>query len=237
MDELVRFPSPSVWDYPVYGGPGAWYPAEANVPPVWEGGGPAHVPPEPKEVMTECPPPIITSIETWETWEEAWFPSSPRSFAKAARAEGWEARIGFSRGYVQVSKDSWEIRDVIGVWLDGYGRRAVAYWERNPEAEFSARKLEAGIKPGEVPSGQQWKTSGTAIMSGKGRSFGYANVTELKEWLALHGAALPSWYEAIKTKVQTAEAEAERKSKAKAKAGADALEQAAHEAAISDKVG
>lgn len=152
------------------------------------------------------PKPIITSHETYESWEEEWYPSSPRTLAKAARAAGWEVRIGFSRGYVPgQAKDSWEIRDIIGVWMNGYGRRAVATWERNPEAEFSAKKLDAGVKPGEIPSGMQWSTSGTAIMLGGGMSWPYANLTDLKEWIQLKGAVLPTWYEHIQAWVQAHE--------------------------------
>lgn len=144
------------------------------------------------------PKPIITSLETWPDWDEAWYPSGPRGLAKLARDNGWEARIGFSRGYVPgQAKDSWDSRDMIGVWLDGYGKRAVAMWERNPEAEFSAKKLDAGVKDGEIPSGMKWSTSGTAIIMAKGMSWTYANVTDLKEWLAVHGAVLPAWYTMI----------------------------------------
>jgi hypothetical protein len=216
----AQYPNPSPHMYPVYSGPGAFYPPEANVRPVWEGGGPEYVPTpryaeEPERPVQ--PEPIISSNETYESWDEAWYPSGPRSLAKAAREAGWEARIGFSRGYVPgQSKDSWEVRDIIGVWLNGYGRRAVATWERNPEAEFSAKKLEAGnIKPGEIPSGMAWSSSGTAIMVAKGRSWPYANLTDLKEWVALHGAVLPSWYTMIQAWVQAHEERDVRKAKDK----------------------
>jgi hypothetical protein len=218
MSDLTLLPNPSPWAYPVHSGPGAHYPAEANVPPVWEGGGPEYVP-EPRyaeepERVTQ-PAPVITSIETYETWEEAWYPSGPRGFAKAARAAGWEARIGFSRGYVPGAKaDTWEVRDVIGVHVNGFGRRAVALWERNPEAEFSAKKLEAGVKAGEIPSGMAWSSSGTGIHLGGGRSWPYANLTDLKEWVALQGAVLPAWYEIIQAWVQAHEERDMRKAKA-----------------------
>jgi hypothetical protein len=161
------------------------------------------------------PEPEITSLDTWPAWDEDWYPSGPRSLAKAARAAGWEARIGFSRGPIAgQAKESWETRDMIGVWLNGYGRRAVALWERNPEAEFSAKKLDAGnIKPGEIPSGMQWSTAGTSIITGKGMSWTYANLTDLKEWLALHGDVLPSWYAMIQAWVQAHEERDARKAK------------------------
>jgi hypothetical protein len=160
---------------------------------------------EPEEAQ-ERPEITITSEQTYESWDEAWFPSGPRSLAKLARDAGWEVRIGFSRGPVAGQKaDTWEIRDLIGVWVNGYGKRAVALWERNPEAEFSARSLEKGVKPGDIPSGMKWATAGTAIMLGKGRSWPYANLTDLKEWIAVHGAVLPSWYTMIQAWVQAHE--------------------------------
>lgn len=214
----VAYPSQSPDLYPVHSGPPAPYPAEANVPPVWGGGGPQYTPEPryaPEVEWAAQPEPIITSIETCESWEEAWYPSGPRGLANAARDAGWEARIGFSRGYVPGAKaDTYEVRDIIGVWFNGYGKRAVATWERNPEAEFSARKLEAGVKPGEIPSGMQWSTSGTAIMVGKGRSWPYANLTDLKEWVELRGAVLPSWYEHIQAWVQAHEERDVRKAQA-----------------------
>lgn len=186
--------------------------------PVWEGGGPEYVP-EPRyadEDVQAQPEPEITSIQTYESWDEAWYPSGPRGFAKAARAAGWEARIGFSRGPVPgQAADTWETRDIIGVWVNGYGKRAVATWERNPNAEFSAKKLEAGnIKPGEIPSGMAWSSSGTAIRLAGGMSWGYANLTDLKEWVALKGAVLPSWYTMIQAWVQAHEERDVRKAKA-----------------------
>jgi hypothetical protein len=164
--------------------------------------------------MSEPPPIIITSEQTYESWDEAWYPIGPRRLAALARENGWEARIGFSRGPVPAQKaDTWEYRDIIGVWLNGYGKRAVATWERNPDAEFSAKKLDAGVKPGEIPSGMKWATSGTAIHMGKGRSWPYANVTELEEWIKLHGAVLPAWYEVIATRVREARERAAAKAK------------------------
>lgn len=165
--------------------------------------------------MTQ-PEPIITSQETYENWDEAWYPSGPRSLARAARAAGWEARIGFSRGYVPgQAEDSWNVRDIIGVWVNGYGKRAVALWERNPEAEFSAKKLEAGVRPGEIPSGMAWSSTGTGIMlpAAMGMSWPYANLTDLKEWIALKGNVLPSWYTMIQAWVQAHEERDMRKAK------------------------
>jgi len=160
----------------------------------------------------------ITSLESYAMgWDESWYPLGPRSFAKRARAAGWEVRIGFSRGKVPgQAADSWETRDMIGVWLNGFGRRAVALWERNPYAEFSARKLEAGIKPGEVPSGMAWSSKGGQIMLGQGRAFPYANLADMDEWVAVQARVLPSWYEAIQAWVQGHEEHTKRKAKAKA---------------------
>jgi hypothetical protein len=200
--------------YPVLSGPPAWYPAEAHVRPVWTGGGPAYIPPVAKKTQ-ERPDIVISSIETWGEWDEEWYPTAPRSLAKLARAAGWEARIGFARGPVPgQAKDTWEMRDTIGVWVNGFGKRGMAMWERNPDAEFSARKLDAGtIKAGEIPSGMQWSTAGTSIRTGNGMSWNYANLTDFKEWLTLQGAVLPSWYTMVQAWVQAHEERDARKAK------------------------
>jgi hypothetical protein len=213
--------------YPVFAGPGAFYPREAKVPPVYEGGGPAYVPPAPKDENAEPEDhsPIITPRETWETWDEEWYPRSPRLVARTLRSAGWSVRVGFSRGYVPGQKaDTYVLRDMIGVWADGYGKRAAWFWERNPEAEFTAKKLERGIKPGEIPSGMEWSTSGTTIIMGNGVSWVYASHTDLLEWAQLQGAVLPSWYEHIQAWVQAHEERDKRKAKGKAQADADAKE-------------
>lgn len=158
----------------------------------------------------------ISSRETWPEWDEAWYPAGPRALAKAARSAGWEARIGFSRGHTDGG-----VRDIIGVWLDGFGRRAAAFWERNPDAEFSARKLEAGVKDGEIPSGAQWSSSGTMVMAGKGMSWGYANLTDFREWLALQGNVPPEWYTNVQSWVQAhAERDARKTKDTPARGGA-----------------
>lgn len=175
-----------------------------------------------------CPPPVITSMETWQSWDEDWYPRGPRTFLARARAQGWDARMGFSRGSVEGAKqDTWEIRDMIGVWVNGYGYRAGAFWERNPEAEFSARKLDAGVTPGEIPSGMQWKNSGTMIMQGKGRSFPYANITQFTAWIDLHGEVPPTWYADLRYMVLAARERAVVSQKQKAEAERQAREQAA----------
>jgi hypothetical protein len=223
------YPSQSPDLYPVYCGPGAQYhPREAKIPPVWEGGGPAYVPPAIKDPNAEPEDhsPIITSRETYETWDEEWYPRSPRLFARTARSAGWDVRVAFSRGYVPGAKaDSWEMRDMIGVWLDGFGKRACALWTRNPEAEFSARKLESGnVRPGEIPTGMAWKTAGTTVLMGGGMSWTYASHTDLLEWTQLKGAVLPSWYTIVQAWVQAHEERDKRKAEAKRQAEADAKE-------------
>lgn len=214
MDEIL-FPHPDPNMYPVFNGPGAWYPAEAGIR---SAPNPAPAPFDPAVFAREAvkstkhvdhPPPIITSTWTHEHWEEAWYPASPRNLAKRARAAGWEVRLGFSRGYAEGRKaNTYALRDVIGVWLDGFGKRAVVYWERNPDAEFTAKKLEAGIKPGEIPSGYQWTPRGGSIIGEKGTSFPYPNLTEMEEWISLGGAVLPDWYESTKRRVLAAQAKA-----------------------------
>lgn len=212
MSEYL-FPHPDPNMYPVFSGPGAWYPAEPNVRPVWTGDGSGAYDPSvmvrpvavPQEHLPH-PAPEVTSTWTWENWEEEWYPASPRAFAKKARAAGWDVRMGFSRGSIEGRKaNTYATRDMIGVWLDGFGRRAVVIWERNPDAQFTAKKLEAGIKPGEIPSGMAWKPNGGSIRMGKGMAFPYPNLTEMEEWVALRGAVLPSWYEACRNRASRAE--------------------------------
>lgn len=185
--------------------------------------------------MTELYAPIITSTETWNTWDEEWYPAGPRNFAKRARGYGWDARIGFSRGYVVgQAVNSWELRDIIGVWIDGWGgKRAGALWERNPDAEFTARKLESGVKPGEIPSGMQWKSSGTMIMIAKGRAFPYASLTKLDEWVSQLGAVSPAWYIDLRDAVVHAREHAAQVARDKADREKKARADAAHESAIS----
>ena len=164
-----------------------------------------------------APPPIITTLQTVHAWPEEWYPRSPRSFLKTALDAGWDARMAFCRGYVAGQKaDSWELRDQIAVWIDGFGKRAVMIWERNPDAEFTAKKLEAGIKPGEIPSGYKWSPRGGSIMWGKGLSFPWLNATQMTEWTTLRGNVLQSWYDKIKTEHFAALDMAKMRARAKA---------------------
>lgn len=176
-----------------------------------------------------APPPVITTRETWPAWDEAWYPSGPRAFAKRTRSAGWLARIAFSRGYVPgQAQDTYVVRDIIGVWVDGYGRRAVAFWERNPEAEFSVKKQDSGtIKSGEIPSGMAWSSVGTAIILGAGVSYTYAGLKDLDAWVEVHGNVDPSWYVMIQAWVLAHEEHARRKAKTKASNEAQEREDAA----------
>lgn len=177
--------------------------------------------------MSQFPKPEITTHET-QDWDEEWYPRSPRAFLKLARDAGWEARIGFARGYVTgQAADTYEVRDFIAVWLNGYGRRACMSWTRNPEAEFTAKKLEAGIKPGEIPSGMKWKPEGGSIMLGRGMSFPWLNATQMEEWTKLRGNVLPAWYDKIRTDYFAAQAAAKERAAAKAKEEKDAKAEAA----------
>jgi hypothetical protein len=203
--EPVRLPALTREAYGAECGPAGWYPEPPRLLDISER---TPAPFDPKVFAREavkstervdCPPPIVTSTWTHENWEEEWYPAPARTFAKRAREAGWDVRVGFSRGYIPGrAANTYAVRDIIGVWLDGFGKRAVVTWERNPEAEFTAKKLEAGIKPGEVPSGMKWSPSGGAIMIGKGMAFPHPNLTEMTEWVALQGSVLPSWYEACR---------------------------------------
>lgn len=231
VPQPAPFPDLSPDLYPILAGPPAWYPAEPKVRPVWPGGGPVYVPADPLDENAEPEDhlPVITSRETYRTWDYAWYPSGPRGFLRRAEAAGWDVRMGFSRGYIPGAKaDTWDMRDMIGVWVNGYGRRAAAFWSRNPDAEFSARKLEAGnIKPGEIPSGMTWKASGTTIRISERESWTYASLADLDEWVALHGAVLPSWYKVRSDWVQAHEMHSAFKARERAKALARANEKAA----------
>lgn len=161
----------------------------------------------------KCPKPHITNAETVD-WPWGWYPSGPRSFANHALAYGWHVRMGFSRGYVPAAKeDSWDLRDFIGVLLDGYGCRAGAFWERNPEAEFSARKLESGVKPGEIPSGMNWTMTSSVIKGGGMFGFPYASLMDLREWVALKGNVSHAWYTEIQAWVLAHAENSRRKTK------------------------
>lgn len=175
-----------------------------------------------------APAPVITSLETVD-WPWEWYPSGPRAFAKRAQAAGWDVRIGFARGHMPgQAADTWELHDSIGVWVDGYGRRAAALWGRNPDAEFSAKKQDSGtIKDGELPSGMKWSSSGTMILLGGGMSFPYANLSELDEWVKARGVVIPGWYEAATKRVLDARAASKANAKSKAEANAAEREAAA----------
>ncbi len=184
--------------------------------------------PEPVEAEA-APRPIVSSTETIH-WPEDVFPSAARSFAKLARAAGWEVRIGFNRGYVPAqAAGRWEVRDGVSVWLNGYGRRAMAAWERNPNAQFTQAKLDKGVKPGEVPSGRKWTfTNGTVIL-GKGQSFPWMDSDRTKEWAKVRGGVDPSWYVEVREAHFAKLAKTKAAQAAKTKADADAKEQAARE--------
>jgi hypothetical protein len=174
---MAEYPLPDVDLYPVYCGPPTFYPAEARSgveygvfggPPSWDPGVVARSRVEPVQVEPVAPPPIVDSAWTHEHWPEAWFPSAVQAFARRTRAAGLKARVGFSRGWVPGrAAGTFAIRDLIGCWVNGRGGRLVMLWERDPEAPFSARKLEKGVAPGEIPSGQMWKCKGGHVVNGR----------------------------------------------------------------------
>ena len=173
---MAEYPLSDVDLYPVHCGPATFYPAEARAsveygafcgPSSWDPGAMARSRIEPREVQAAAPPPIVDSAWTHEHWPEEWFPSMVQAFARRARAAGLEARVGFSRGWVPGrAAGTFVIRDLIGCWVNGRGGRLVMLWERDPDAPFSARKLEKGVEPGEIPSGQMWKCKGGHVVNG-----------------------------------------------------------------------
>lgn len=120
----------------------------------------------------------ITSIETYEMQWDQW-PAGVRRLTYLAETMGWSVRVGFSRGDLEPGKT----RDTIGVWLNGYGHRAAAFWERDPESD--------------TVSGYAWKATTTAIWQGGRRPgapcFPYANHSDFKEWVEARGAMAPDF--------------------------------------------
>jgi hypothetical protein len=162
----------------------------------------------------------VIEISSTETYAQGWdqWPLGVRQLVAYAERYGWSVRTGFSRGQIPGQKtDSWVTRDMIGVWLDGYGHRAVAWWERNPDARFTAKKLDTGIKAGEIPSGLKWTSSATAIWQ-HGRRPGapcypYANLTEIREWLEVCGMVDAGFWDRARERVLAARAASAVKSR------------------------
>lgn len=156
----------------------------------------------------------ITSIESYEQgW--CWWPKSVLAMSDYAESYGWDVRIGFSRGEIPGRKmDAVEVQDTIGIWINGYGKRAVALWKRRPESE--------------TDSAYQWTTDGSIIWADgrPGVAFSYANHTDLKHWLSKAGAVGEDWYVIVRAWVQAHEEKALRAAQSKPKAAKKAKEHA-----------
>lgn len=127
------------------------------------------------------PAPVLTSLQAHDLGWQWWIPSA-HSMAVYARSYGWEVKLGFARGYTPGRKlDSWDLTDSIGCWVDGFGRRGVAYWLRKPEAACT------------------WTASGVAVwdrMTLPPRP--HLNHTDFRDWLAAEGRpAAEVWQRAI----------------------------------------
>lgn len=141
-----------------------------------------------------APAPEITSVQTYEAGWDQW-PTGPRTLAAHAQKHGWAVRVGFSRGPVPGrAAGSWKTADLIGVWVDGYGCRAVAWWIREPLSN--------------TVSAQEWGADCTAIWTAPGAPFPYANTTEFREWLSVQGAVLPAFWSTARERVLAARAKA-----------------------------
>jgi hypothetical protein len=83
------------------------------------------------------PAPEFTSMDSFRA-QWSWWPGSASAMVKLAESHGWLARPGFSRGYRQgQARDSYVLTDTIGVWVDGYGQRGVAFWRRDPDGSYT----------------------------------------------------------------------------------------------------
>lgn len=131
-----------------------------------------------------APPPEITSAQTYQAGWDQWPPGARGIIASAERA-GWAVRTGFSRGSVPGrAQDTYKTGDLVGVWVDGYGRRGVAWWKRDPEGANA------------------WTVDATAIWAAPGAiPFPYANLTEFRAWLVWQGDAPPSFFTTARDRV------------------------------------
>lgn len=148
------------------------------------------------------PAPLYTSQDTqaWDCW-----PPAILALRKVAIEAGWDVRVGFSRGYVPGrAGGTLELVDMLGVWVDGFGMRGGAFWERKPDSETA--------------SGYAWKADSTIIRASPLLAgFPYANHTEFRVWLKAQGRCAPSWFAMSRERVMAARAKAKAAVPAKAK--------------------
>jgi hypothetical protein len=136
--------------------------------------------PEPRAWPENDPAPEHT---TRDPFPDMPLPTALAALKKKAEAAGWEVRVGYSRAKRRAVKiGSYDLVETLGVWGEGHGWRFSAMYERKPEGAVSA---------------QAWKWGSISLWADGKFPFSYASVTDLKEWLAVRGSVLPSWFAAI----------------------------------------
>lgn len=94
-------------------------------------------------------------------------PAGAATFARQAQAHGWTVRHAITRGPVPTTgKDNFVIAEIAGVWLDGYGFRAFATWERQPDGSATAQAWKwrsAAARPLGRPHPTWWSFKGLAL--------------------------------------------------------------------------
>lgn len=92
---------------------------------------------------------------------EVALPAGAATFVRQATSHGWEVRHRITRGPVPTTgKDNYVTAEIAGVWLHGYGFRAFATWERQPEGSASAQAWKwrsAAARPLGRPHHTWWK--------------------------------------------------------------------------------
>jgi hypothetical protein len=155
-------------------------------------------------------------------------PKSVQDLAKLGKAAGWDVRVGYSRALLRGTTNStYRKKETFGVWFGtGHvsGWRACAMYQRFTDKtlvhRFDGEEILPVGKPAGVPG--TWKWESVTIFSGFTRH--PVSVTDLKEFVSVRGSVLPTWFEAVRTRIAEQEAEQKRKAKErpkKAKEGAN----------------
>ncbi len=155
-------------------------------------------------------------------------PSSVTSLARTGKAAGWEVRTGYSRALLRGTANStYRMVESIGVWFGpdhDSGWRMSAIYQRFADAKeirrFNGVTIEV-VKDTAANVPGTWKWGTITIFSGFKRH--EVNVTDLKEFIAVRGSVLPSWFSAIAKREADKAAKQKQAAKerpAKAKEGA-----------------
>lgn len=133
-------------------------------------------------------------------------PADPRpvlAIVKAATAAGWLVRVGYSRGPARAVKvGTYKMVETFGVWSAPHpdtGWRFYGMYERTVGAATGWKWDRIGI----------WKPGGTRFVE--------ASVTDLKEFIAVRGSVLTSWFKAIHQREERKKTQAKTRPAATAK--------------------